>query len=139
MDAGEPAGDGLYCFAARNSGIAFGPHGFGFAQQDAAQAGTFFFCFFFGIPGLFGWADEGAVFVLVGFADCCFGDALFGFHDGAVAVVLRSYLQAVHQDAGSACVDSVRGQGEDDLGQGQLNGVGVFQGGSSRAVSLGSM
>ncbi len=50
-------------------GFPFCLHGFGFAQQDFAQAGASFLADFFGVGGLFGRGDEGAVFVLVDLAD----------------------------------------------------------------------
>ena len=56
--------------------------------------------------------------MFVGFADCRFGDVLFGFHDGAVAVVLRGYLEAVDEDPGAAGVDSICSQGQDYLRDG---------------------
>jgi hypothetical protein len=70
-------------------GFPFSLHGFGFAQQDFAQAGASFFGDFFGVGGLFGRGDEAAVFMLVGLADdgrgvlqthvsCAFGSANMG-------------------------------------------------------------
>ena len=81
MEFGERVTDafgffGVYFFASCSSGLGFGFHGFGLAEQDAAEAGAFFFSLFFRVGGLLGWADEGAVFVLVGFADCQCGDAV---------------------------------------------------------------
>ena len=130
MEIGEFDRHGLFCFflfASCSSGLGFGVHGFGLAQQDAAEAGAFFFSLFFWVGGLLDRADEGAVFVLVGFADCLRGDVFFGGHGGAVAAVLRCDLKAVDEDAGAARVDAVRGQGEDYVGQGELDGVGVFE------------
>ena len=67
---------------------ALGPHGFGLAEQDAAEAGAFFFGRFFRVGGLLDRADEGAVFVLVGFTDCLFDCGFFRCHGGAVAAIL---------------------------------------------------
>ena len=111
-------------------GFFFGAHGFGFAEQEQAQAGALFLHDFFRVGSLFGWRDEGAVGVLVGFADCLgLGSDLgfFGVLGGAMAVVLRGHLEAVDEDLGAARVDAVSCQGEDDIGQGELDGVGVFE------------
>jgi len=68
---------GLVFFPGFFFGLVLGLHGFGFAEEDFAEAGRaslLFDLFWFG--ALFGWADEGAVFVFVGFSDglrwCCF-------------------------------------------------------------------
>jgi len=36
-------------------------------------------------------------------------------------------LQAVDEDAGTARVDAVGGEGQDYIGEGELDGVGVFE------------
>ena len=92
MEIGKFAADGFFVFfgffVSCSSGLGFGVHGFGLAEQDAAEAGAFFFSLLFRVGGLPGWADEGAVFVLVGFADCLFDCGFFRCHGGAVAAIL---------------------------------------------------
>jgi hypothetical protein len=103
-------------------GLAFafplGLHGFGFAQQDFTEAGASFLADFFGVGSLFGRRDEGAVFVLVDFADHGGGVlhtqvSFANLGHPAVAVVLGGYLESVDEDAGTARVDAVGGEGED--------------------------
>ena len=101
---------------------------FGLTQQDFAEAGwTLSGGGFFGFGTLFFGADQGAVFVFVGFADSLLDCRFFGRYGSAVAVVLRGHLQAVDEDAGAARVDAVGGEGQDYIGQGELDGVGVFE------------
>ncbi|QNI34454.1 hypothetical protein H7849_11500 [Alloacidobacterium dinghuense] len=109
-------------------GFLSGAQGFGFAQQDLAEAGwAFSFRSLFRVGALLGRADEGAVFMFMGFADCLCGRCVFGGLGCAVAVVLRGYLQAVDEDPGAAGVDAIGGQREDNIGEGELDGVGVFE------------
>ena len=93
-------------------GLFFGfvcPQLFRLAEQDFTEAGgTLSDCDFLGIRGLLGWADERSVFVFVGFADCLL-EGFFRCHGGAVAVVLRGYLQAVDEDPGAARINAVGG------------------------------
>jgi hypothetical protein len=52
----------------------------------------------------------------------------FCVFDGvALAVVLRGDLESVDDDLGAARVDSVRSQGEHNVRDGELDGVGVFE------------
>jgi hypothetical protein len=52
----------------------------------------------------------------------------FCVFDGvALAVVLRCDLESVDDDLGAAWVDSVRSQGEHNVRDGELDGVGVFE------------
>ncbi len=102
-------------------------HGFGFAKEDFAEAGWASLLFdFFRVRALFGRADQGTVCVFVGFAHGLQGYCFFRGHEAPVAVVLRGYLQAVDEDPGAAGVDAVGGEGENYIGQGELDGVGVF-------------
>ena len=52
-------------------------------------------------------------------------------------LVLRRHLQAVDEDPGAAGVDAVGGQGEDYVGQGELDGVGVFERGEGEGCFFG--
>ena len=90
--------------------------------------GRFLFCDFIRVGALFGWTYQGSVFVLVGFADGLCRRFFFCGCGGAVAVVLRGYLQAVDEDPGTARVDAVGGQRQDYIREGELDGVGVFEG-----------
>jgi hypothetical protein len=116
-------------------GFALGVQGFGFAEENPAEAGSLFLLDFFRVGSLFGRGDEGAVFVLVDFTDdgggilqthvsCAFGSANMGRPS---VVVLGGDLQSVDEDAGTARVDSVGGEREDYIGQRQLDGVGVVE------------
>jgi hypothetical protein len=109
--------------------------GFGLFQQDSAEAGDFLLREIFRIGVLLGWADQGTVMVRVGFADdpasrragsffCLFR----GFDGVALAVVLRGDLESVDEDLGAARVDAVGRQREYHVRDGQLDGVGVFEG-----------
>ncbi len=44
-----------------------------------------------------------------------------------MADVLGGYLQAVDEDPGATRVDAVGGEGHDYVGEGELEGVGVFE------------
>ena len=113
-------------------------HGFGFAQEDLAEAGwALSGCGFFRVWGLYRRADEGAVFLLVGFADGEGWRLFFGGHGSAVAAVLRGDLQAVDEDSGAAGVDAVRGERQDYFGQGELDGIGVFERGEFQGGFFG--
>ncbi|QNI32401.1 hypothetical protein H7849_26075 [Alloacidobacterium dinghuense] len=93
---------GLFCF----SGAQF----FGLTEQDFAEAGRAFSGGgFFRFGALLFRADQGAVCVLMGFANCLLGRRFFCGYGGAVAVVLRGHLQSVDEDAGAAGVDAVGG------------------------------
>jgi hypothetical protein len=50
-----------------------------------------------------------------------------GFDGVTLAVVLRGDLESVDEDLGAARVDAVSGEGEDDIGDGELDGIGVFE------------
>ena len=135
VDLRQRDADGLVCFCAGFSlgfclSLGFGLclHGFGFAEEDFAEAGwASLFFDLFRVGALLGRADEGAIFVFVDFTDRLRGYFFFGGLRDAVAVVLRGYLQAVDEDAGAAGIDPVGGQGEDYVGDGELDGVGVFE------------
>jgi hypothetical protein len=118
-------------------GFAFfsrGCEGFGFAEKDFTEAGwASLFLDFFRVGALLGRADEAAVFVFVDLADpsaslragsfsCLFCD----FDGMAMAVVLRCDLESVNEDPGAG-VDTVGGEGEDDVRDGELDGVGVLE------------
>ena len=63
--------------------------GFGFAEEDFAEAGwASLFFNLFRVGALLGGADQGAIFMLVGCADGLCGYLFFGGCGGAVAVVL---------------------------------------------------
>lgn len=98
------------------------PEGFGFAEQDPSEAGDFFLGELFRVGALLGWADERAVFMVVGLADC--GQVAIG---GALAVILRGDLESVDEDLGTAGVDAVRSQSEHDIRERELDSVGVFK------------
>src|SRR5271170_2906168 len=119
---------GLVFFPGFFFGLVLGLHGFGFAEEDFAEAGRaslLFDLFWFG--ALFGWADEGAVFVLLGFAHGLYGCCFFRGHEAPVAVVLGCDLESIDEDAGAARVDAVGGEGQDYVGEGELDSVGVFK------------
>ncbi|QNI32335.1 hypothetical protein H7849_25715 [Alloacidobacterium dinghuense] len=40
---------------------------------------------------------------------------------------MRGYLQAVDEDAGAAGIEAIGGEGQDHVGQCELDGVGVFE------------
>jgi hypothetical protein len=127
---------GLAFFPGFFFGLVLGLQGFGFAEEDFAEAGWASLLFdLFRVGALFGWADEGAVFVFVDFADhdggvlqthvsCAFGSANMGH---PAVVVLGGDLKSVDEDPGAARVDAVGGQGQDYVGDGELDGVGVFE------------
>jgi len=145
VDLRQRDADGLVCFCAGFSlgfclSLGFGLclHGFGFAEEDFAEAGwASLFFDLFRVGALLGRADEGAIFVFVDFTDRLRGYFFFGGLRDAVAVVLRGYLQAVEEDAGSTGVDAVGGEGEDYVGDGELDGVGVFERGQVMGGVLG--
>lgn len=89
---------------------------------------------FFGIGGLLFRADEGAVGVRMGFAD---GLLRFGFpggEQGAVAIVLGGDLKTIDEDAGAARLDAIGGKREDDIGEGELDGVELFERGQGEGA-----
>ena len=98
------------------------PEGFGFVEQDPAEAGDFFLGDLFRVGALLGRADERAVLMLVRLAD--HGQVAIG---GTLAVVLRGDLESVDDDLGAAGVDAVRSQSEHDIRERELDSVGVFE------------
>jgi hypothetical protein len=123
---GDLDADRLRCRLCFLPGFLFGfplrLEGFDFLKKQPAEAGDFLLGDVFGIVLLLGGGDEGAVLMRVGFADG--GQFAVG---GTLAVVLGGRLEAVDEDLGAAGVDAVGGQGKDDVGDGELNGVGVFE------------
>jgi hypothetical protein len=69
---------GLAFFPGFFFGLVLGLQGFGFAEEDFAEAGRASLLLdLFRVGALFGGADEGAVLVFVGFADCLRGCCFF--------------------------------------------------------------
>src|SRR5271170_6620073 len=135
VDLRQRDADGLVCFCAGFSlgfclSLGFGLclHGFGFAEEDFAEAGWASLLFdLFRIGALLLRANLSAVFVLVDFADSLGRGFFFGGYGGAVTVVLRGYLQSVDEDACAARIDTVGGESENDVGEGELDGIGFFK------------
>ncbi|QNI31243.1 hypothetical protein H7849_19435 [Alloacidobacterium dinghuense] len=65
--------------------------------------------------------------MLVGLSYRESGRLCLGGHAFAVTDVLRGDLQAVDEDTGAAGVDAIGCQGQDYVGQCELDGVGVFE------------